>query len=76
MAEWRQLDRGALKGVTNKDLKKLLQEAANAGATYRETGSKHLMIRLNGEMITVASSPSDHRSVKDAQNRLRKALSQ
>lgn len=60
--------------VRNPDSRRLVEAVREAGGRVETSGGSHLRATLpSGETIMFASTPSDHRAVKNAQAQLRKA---
>lgn len=42
------------------------------GSVEQTKGSNHFQVKVPGGIVTLANTPSDHRSVKNARSRLRR----
>lgn len=63
----------ATRWTRDDEAKDLIRRALAAGGRARQTGSGHIMLSLPGGNVTMPSSPSDHRSMKNARARIRRA---
>lgn len=57
----------------DREVDKLVGAAHSQGFAISRTGSGHLRLSKGGESVVVPSTPSDHRSVKNARAALRRA---
>lgn len=62
------------KGV-NKEVRKLVKSARQAGLRVERTSGNHIRFidKAGRTVVTTSGTPSDHRSVKNAAARLRRA---
>ena len=61
-----------LRGVTNRDVKKVIREAMRAGCEVSVTGGGHLRIDTPGGPYFAAMTASDHRAAMNVRVALRR----
>lgn len=60
--------------VTNPDVRKLVDVARDSGCRVENTSGGHIRVYApDGSVVSLPSTPSDHRSVKNARSKMRRA---